>query len=54
METKGVDVPHFIGDGYFSIVELDAVVCCWCIVPGPVTVQPIVEILRNIKNIQLT
>ena len=45
METEGVNVPDFIGGSYASVVELYAVVGGRNIVPGPIAVQPIVEIL---------
>jgi len=53
METKRVDEPRLISGSYASIVEFNAVVCSGNIVPGPISVQPIVEILLNIKHIQL-
>lgn len=45
MKTEGVNVPDFIGGSYASVVEFYAVVGGRNIVPGPIAVQPIVEIL---------
>jgi hypothetical protein len=52
METKGVDVPKFIVDGDYSIVEFNPIICCWRIVPSPIAVHPIVEILSIQKSIE--
>jgi hypothetical protein len=50
METERVDEPRLISGSYASIVEFNAVICSGNIVPGPVSIQPIVEILLNIKK----
>ena len=52
METKSVDIPNFIGNGYTSIVEFDSIVRRRNVEPSPISVQPIIEILYH-KDILL-
>ncbi len=44
--TESVDEPTFIGGGDTPVVEFDAVVCRRDVVPGPISVQPIVKVLE--------
>ena len=45
VKTKAIDVPHFVDWSYSSVVEFDPIVGRRDVVPSPVAVQPIVEIL---------
>lgn len=49
MKTESVDVPRFIRRSYAPVVKFDTVICRRDIVPGPVSIQPIVEILLAIS-----
>lgn len=53
METEGVEVPHFVGNSHLTVAKLDAIVCCWYIKPGPITIEPIVKILSDNTQTEL-
>lgn len=46
METERIDVPRFVGLCHFAVVVLLAFVSDGDVVPGPITVSPIEEILK--------
>ena len=53
MKAESVNEPELVGDGHVAVVEFFAVVSDGNVIPGPVAVAPVVEILNEQHIAQL-